>query len=818
MEPDKQTSYLMDTSFPKLVASDLSARVSAACVNIYRRTFRIVPINPYLLEPLSPTSGVGIGLDLDISLKAAEEETQGPKPKQIQVYSKEGAGTCSLVHEKDSTTFNLTFWDKTICSFNFKDDRLAELIINISLPLAIFFSWLILSLINFWILDELDFRAEWALLFLVSFIPFYRAAKVSAQDFFTLLAVHAILDAAAGTTLVHLYPHISSAWMSTVFDFFLFANTIGSLQGFSMPTLFYVCIFTYVNHTMKGQFNTTGIAWFISIHAIGHAAYLGLGEFLVQIILLRNCNFANPIFSLDKTDMIHKFRYLGLSGKLEAVNSTTEENLDHCPVPKPGRRKQVQQKKQVSPKPKSLSDVKAETHESLVLRPSVGEIVDSFDLCIDNVGPTSITLHWAIPISFLYLLAKCSVFIKEFDERDRVIQTSSALTVADFESNLTDGEVMRRIDITLRINGSTWPHWTINKDYSAITISNLHALTNYKVTMAVIGFRSAPSFVTTLPVNLDSSIPTDEESALFIRTFKRLIELEQDVHDERRMKKDEQLAVKKLRRNIAQQEANVSLELHQAIKALERAKQEDGRVMQTLKSLKQSIQHIQARISACHSAHTVLSEKIKDVEPRLISANYRLSCARAGLKELRASYRKMESNLQQDLGILLKEKQRQTSNSSSLEKRIARLTQSSILQITEKIEDMSAKMESTQSQLTMLLKQNSEVQAFLAQADSLGSWHAALNACSFGSLLTEESQVVLSAEPSKLSGQDFLLSLESRVSSIQTKVTEIEKAIASYRDAAASEGEFVVRLEAEERRVLALVADRPKENDSGIED
>ncbi|KAI0230122.1 hypothetical protein L0F63_002069 [Massospora cicadina] len=789
----------------KLITSELSARISAACVNVYRKTFRLVPINNYVLEPLSSAGGVGIGLDSE-SPKKSDQDVQ--LTKNLQTYPGGCTSTCSPSPDKEST-FNLTFWDRTICSFNFKDDRLAELIINISLPLAIFFSWLFLSIVNFLLLDELDFCAEWALLFLVSFVPFYRAAKVSAQDFSPFWR--------STLSLMPLPAPRSPTWMSTVFDFFLFTNTIGSLQGFCLGTWFYVCIFTYVNHTMRGQFTTTGISWLLSIHAIGHAAYLGLGELLVQIILLRNCNFANPIFNHDKSEMIHKFRYLGLSGKLEAVASPTEENLDHCPAPKPGKRRQLQQpKKQAPPKLKSPLDGKVETHNSLVLRPSVGEIADSFDLCIEDVGPTFITLQWVIPISFLYLLAKCSVFIKEFDDRDRVLSTaSSALTVADFESSLTDGEVMRRIDITLRINGTPWPHWAINKDYSAITISNLRALTDYKITMAMIGFRSAPSFVTTLPVNLDSNVPVDEESALFIRTFNRLVALEQDVHEERRLKKDEQLAIKKLRRSIAQQEASLTLEIHRATKSLERVKQDDARMLQMLKSLKQSIQHVQTRISTYNSSHATLTEKIKDVETRLISANHRLNTTRTNLKELRASYRKTESNFHHELATLTKEKQRQASVNNALEKRILRLTQCNISQVTEKLEELATKLDDVQAQLRVQLEQNSDLLTFLSQAELLGRWKAALKACPFSSLLTPESDLVLTNEPEDLSGEAFLGSLDNLIASLQDRLTSVEGSIRSYRDAVESETDFVKRLEAEERRVLALF--RPQRNDFGIE-
>lgn len=309
MSHDKQHPDPIEVVSPHMAALDLPARISAACINIYRRTFRLLPFNHYLLEASSEAES-----DSDTPQKAPERVTNEPNSKHTHIGALERA-SCTLFKDMVATTFTLAYQDKTIFSFKIKDNRIATAFISISLPLAISLCWGTLALANTYLLKGIDFRAEVLVLVLVSIIPFFKAAHVSARNLASLLTIFALLDAVSWGILSFLYPHLSTPWKVTLFDFFLFGNTLSYIQGFSLGTLAWGCGLTACNYALRIYSAITWNPWVPLVHAMGHAAYLGLGEAVVQIISFKNCTYIDPIFTPDKEQMIDSFLSFGSERK-----------------------------------------------------------------------------------------------------------------------------------------------------------------------------------------------------------------------------------------------------------------------------------------------------------------------------------------------------------------------------------------------------------------------------------------------------------------------------------------------------------------------
>ncbi|KXN71866.1 hypothetical protein CONCODRAFT_16612 [Conidiobolus coronatus NRRL 28638] len=434
--------------------------------------------------------------------------------------------------------------------------------------------------LNYTVLYHLGVRFEWLILCALMIRSGSRAWELSPVVFMFWI-------------LVYITSNIL-LWLAITLDKYFF-NT-------NLHDFYYLCDFILYIYSISKILDYTLISWILSLglvvlshycsrilpeynfstsvcaHAMAFAFYLCTSETLVQVIFQKNKSYSNPVLGFDRTDLVHNYRYLVMSGKLHPIS-----------LPNHYQNESSHFGKWYQTKPVRGAGLELQSSSDQILWPNGEAILDSFELCVAGIESNSIHLSWSLPMSLLYPLSRSKTLMKEASEQDRLLlNISLPLNPNELMTHPIHPSCVDKNDIIVRLDDIVYRDWNYDPHTNSLLVFGLQPLCNYVFTVSILGFRSMKCYTTTLPETLDT-LSIDNTDNQTHSDINQVINIQRQVDEARRLKKEEQSNLKKLKRDKTQLESRTQTLLGQTLKSIQRLQLEEGQLIQKIQKFKDEI-------------------------------------------------------------------------------------------------------------------------------------------------------------------------------------------------------------------------------------
>ncbi|ORY04432.1 hypothetical protein K493DRAFT_345647 [Basidiobolus meristosporus CBS 931.73] len=406
------------------------------------------------------------------------------------------------------------------------------------------------------------------------------------------------------------------------------------------------------------------------------------------------------------------------SHETDSQSNAAHRTQKYSPLRKPRRIPgTIRQRHSAAPAPISdpafLKDAKSgkQSSDSLIRTSHGEEIPNSFDLCISRITPVSVTLYWILPETILHTLGAS-------EPKEKSTESSSSGT-----SEAVDGPSTANASI-LPIEDVD-----VSVEEANATIQGLNPITEYEVTITIMGYRSAicrfctsPStgiadhhVATTEAPIVEPKIETHAEDEKKPRLpdepdrYALYQTLTSELNFEKQQKKEALLSLKKLKRDLQKSEAQLRNEIEILNRNLAKSNAMDVRSKSRIQFLQEHLRQMDAHSKSVVEEIAAVKLEQAEIRNRIIKAGEEANACRQQLKEVEKELQKISNEHAKQLKEIQAKNQKLSATHKEIKSKIQAIQDTEIVNLRNQLSRIEGDIANALTRRTELAAREDEI-------------------------------------------------------------------------------------------------------------
>ncbi|ORX91017.1 hypothetical protein K493DRAFT_339622 [Basidiobolus meristosporus CBS 931.73] len=599
------------------------------------------------------------------------------------------------------------------------------------------------------------FRIEWGLASLMSAVACFKAYQASSSISLALMLFLLIMDIVIWTVV---HPLLDNTALYILADTSFYLSIVSSIRGLDSLS-WLICLGIFSVDLYGRSSSPEGGALLVPIHAVSYGVYVLAAEMLCQIMEWKNHRISSSDISVEESYLNqrsrHQFLRINSSHEPDSQSNPIHRAQKYSPLRKPRRIPgSIRQRHSAAPAPigdpSFLKDPKSgkPSSDSLVRASHGEEIPNSFDLCISRITPVSVTLYWIMPETILHTLGASGKAYgddhgpaptrasasgsEEPKEKSTEGSSSGASEGADGPSTTNTSILPIEVSsIKVRVDNMLWQDVHVSVEEANATIQGLNPVTEYEVTITIMGYRSAICRFCTSPSTaiadhhaaattteapiVEPKIETHAEDEKTVGLpdesdrYALYQTLVSELNFEKQQKKEALLSLKKLKRDLQKSEAQLRNEIESLNRSLAKSNAMDVRSKSRIQFLQEHLRQMDAHSKAVVEEIAAVKLEQAEIRDRIVKVGEEANECRQQLKEVEKELQRISNEFAKQLKEIQTKNQKLTATHKEIKAKIQAIQDTEIVSLRNQLSRIEGDIAHALSRRTELAAREDEI-------------------------------------------------------------------------------------------------------------